>query len=452
MSEDSELLEPKQKIPRVEYSDDDELLFNRRDHQVPVGPEDFELLTVLGTGGYGKVFLTRKVTGIDEGKLYAMKILKKTAVVRKKKVMEHTLTERSVLEAIHDFPFLVTLHYAFQTESKLHLVMDYLCGGELFTHLHQIGPFSESATRVYAAEITLALEYLHSLRILYRDIKLENILLDKDGHVVLTDFGLSKTIEPNQVAHSYCGTVEYMAPEIIRGGEDGHSLAVDWWSLGVLLHELLTCESPFAVLGESNTQKEISRRILYESPSIPSHLSLTCCNLLLGLIRKDYRTRLGAGGAHEIKNHMWFSSINWEDVLAKKLRPPFKPYFSNELDVGNFSEEFTAQTPVDSPALPITKYNEVFRVSQCVLLPLNYVTCVRSPSRVTHSLVLPYCSIPILSSILFLPFSYMIPSFFKNTLLVVNLVMAVFLPAMSALTIKPNRNLLSRLSVGDTIQ
>jgi serine/threonine protein kinase len=163
MSEDSELLEPKQKIPRVEYSDDDELLFNRRDHQVPVGPEDFELLTVLGTGGYGKVFLTRKVTGIDEGKLYAMKILKKTAVVRKKKVMEHTLTERSVLEAIHDFPFLVTLHYAFQTESKLHLVMDYLCGGELFTHLHQIGPFSESATRVYAAEITLALEYLHSV-------------------------------------------------------------------------------------------------------------------------------------------------------------------------------------------------------------------------------------------------------------------------------------------------
>jgi ribosomal protein S6 kinase alpha-5 len=263
------------------------------------------LLSVLGTGGYGKVFLVRKICGADRGSLYAMKVLKKAVIVRKRKVMEHTLTERSVLEAIRDFPFLVTLHYAFQTDAKLHLIMDYICGGEMFTHLYRMGPFSEPHTRVYVSEVTLALGRLHSLGIVYRDIKLENLLLDREGHVVLTDFGLSKEMLPEQVTHSYCGTVEYMAPEIIQGGQEGHDLVVDWWSLGVLMYELLTCESPFAPSGQENTQKEVSQRILLEEPFYPRRLSADSRNLITALLVKNPDKRLGVGGVEEVKRHRW---------------------------------------------------------------------------------------------------------------------------------------------------
>uniref|UniRef100_A0A3B5LCW0 non-specific serine/threonine protein kinase n=1 Tax=Xiphophorus couchianus TaxID=32473 RepID=A0A3B5LCW0_9TELE len=165
---------------------------NLTGHTERVGMENFELLKVLGTGAYGKVFLVRKNTGHDEGQLYAMKVLKKAAIVQKAKTTEHTRTERQVLEHIRQSPFLVTLHYAFQTQSKLHLILDYVSGGEMFTHLYQRDHFSEEAVRIYIGEIILALEHLHKLGIVYRDIKLENILLDSDGHVVLTDFGLSK--------------------------------------------------------------------------------------------------------------------------------------------------------------------------------------------------------------------------------------------------------------------
>lgn len=326
-----------------------------------VDPEDFELLSVLGTGGYGKVFLVRKVSGSDVGSLYAMKVLKKATVVRKRKVMEHTLTERSVLEAIRNFPFLVTLHYAFQTEANLHLIMDYICGGELFTHLHHMGPFHEAQARIYAAEVTLALEHLHSLGIVYRDIKLENILLDEDGHVVLTDFGLSKEMQPEQVTHSYCGTVEYMAPEIVKGGAGGHDKTVDWWSLGVLLFELLTCESPFAPSREDCSQKEISRRILHCQPPIPEDVTDGCRDLLEQLMHKDPEQRLGSKGAQDVKQHEWFKNLDWSDVLDKRLPTPFKPYITDELDTGNFSTEFTTLAPIQSPAPPPTKHKDIFR-------------------------------------------------------------------------------------------
>lgn len=229
----------------------------------------FELLKVLGTGAYGKVFLVRKVGGGDDGMLYAMKVLKKASIVQKKKTAEHTMTERQVLEAVRQSPFLVTLYYAFQTDAKLHLILDYVSGGELFTHLYQREKFAEREVRIYIAEIILALEHLHKLGIIYRDIKLENILLDSQGHVVLTDFGLSKEFLPherNARAYSFCGTIEYMAPEIVKGGSQGHDMAVDWWGVGVLTYELLTGASPFTVEGEKNNQQEISRYFP------PSHL------------------------------------------------------------------------------------------------------------------------------------------------------------------------------------
>ncbi|XP_078418143.1 ribosomal protein S6 kinase alpha-5 isoform X3 [Cetorhinus maximus] len=203
---------------------------NLTGHAEKVGIENFELLKVLGTGAYGKVFLVRKISGHDTGKLFAMKVLKKATIVQKAKTAEHTRTERQVLEHIRQSPFLVTLHYAFQTDTKLHLILDYVNGGELFTHLSQRERFTEHAVRIYSGEIVLALEHLHKLGIIYRDIKLENILLDSNGHVVLTDFGLSKEflIDEKERAYSFCGTIEYMAPEIVQGGDAGHDKKINW--------------------------------------------------------------------------------------------------------------------------------------------------------------------------------------------------------------------------------
>lgn len=348
-----------------------------------VDMSSFELLKVLGTGAYGKVFLVRKKGGADAGRLYAMKVLKKATIVQKKKTTEHTRTERQVLEAVRQSPFLVTLHYAFQTDAKLHLILDYVSGGELFTHLYQREHFTEEQVRIYIGEVILALEHLHKLGIIYRDIKLENILLDADGHVVLTDFGLSKEFLPHekdQRAYSFCGTIEYMAPEVVRGGSTGHDIAVDWWSVGVLTYELLTGASPFTVEGEQNTQQEISRRILRTSPPIPEGLSAEVSDLIARLLVKDPRRRLGGGegDALELKKHPFFRSLDWAALAEKRLPAPFVPRIAGELDVSNFSEEFTRMTPTDSPAVIPPNFDKIFKgysyVAPSVLFSENVVS------------------------------------------------------------------------------
>ena len=349
--------------------------------QGKVGMKDFELLKVLGTGAYGKVFLVRKVGGTDAGKLYAMKVLKKASIVQKTKTTEHTKTERQVLEAIRQSPFLVTLHYAFQTEAKLHLILDYVNGGEMFTHLYQREHFREDEVRIYIGEIVLALETLHKLGIIYRDIKLENILLDCDGHVVLTDFGLSKEFLPHEKTHraySFCGTIEYMAPEVVRGGSTGHDFAVDWWSLGVLTYELLTGASPFTVDGEKNSQSEISKRIQKSNPPIPKSFSHDVKDLILRLLTKDPMSRMGATGAAEIKKHPFFRKLNWDDLAERKVKAPFAPKIHNELDTSNFSDEFTNMVPADSPAVVPLKSENIFRgytyVAPSILFSENQIT------------------------------------------------------------------------------
>ncbi|KAK1335508.1 hypothetical protein QTO34_003294 [Cnephaeus nilssonii] len=339
---------------------------NLTGHEEKVSVENFELLKVLGTGAYGKVFLVRKAGGHDSGKLYAMKVLRKAALVQRAKTREHTRTERSVLELVRQAPFLVTLHYAFQTDAKLHLILgegrhlptpgarkelgplvgaapqpplyppDYVNGGEMFTHLYQRQHFKEA-----------------ELGIIYRDLKLENVLLDSEGHVVLTDFGLSKEFltEEKERTFSFCGTIEYMAPEIIRS-KSGHGKAVDWWSLGILIFELLTGASPFTLEGERNTQAEVSRRILKCSPPFPSRIGPAAQDLLQRLLCKDPRKRLGAGpqGAQEVKSHRFFQGLDWAALAARKIPAPFRPQIRSELDVSNFAEEFTRLEPVYSPA------------------------------------------------------------------------------------------------------
>uniref|UniRef100_A0A1B6DBD3 non-specific serine/threonine protein kinase n=1 Tax=Clastoptera arizonana TaxID=38151 RepID=A0A1B6DBD3_9HEMI len=343
----------------------------------------FDLLKVLGTGAYGKVFLVRKKGGIDDGRLYAMKVLKKATIVQKKKTTEHTKTERQVLEAVRQSPFLVTLHYAFQTDAKLHLILDFVSGGELFTHLYQRDRFTEEEVKIYIGEVVLALEHLHKLGIIYRDIKLENILLDSSGHIVLTDFGLSKEFLPHekdQRAYSFCGTIEYMAPEVVHGGNSGHDIAVDWWSVGVLTYELLTGASPFTVEGEKNTQQDISRRIMKINPPIPQYLSNEVSDFISKLLVKDPRKRLGGGeeDALELKRHAFFTGINWDDLAKKAVPAPFVPKIANELDVSNFSEEFTKMIPADSPAVVPPNYDKIFKgysyVAPSVLFTENVVS------------------------------------------------------------------------------
>ncbi|XP_061825161.1 ribosomal protein S6 kinase alpha-5 [Nerophis lumbriciformis] len=337
---------------------------NLTGHVERVGIENFELLKVLGTGAYGKVFLVRKVSGHDAGKLYAMKVLKKATIVQKAKTAEHTRSERQVLEHIRQSPFLVTLHYAFQTDTKLHLILDYVNGGELFTHLVQRVRFKEQEVALYSGEIVLALEHLNKLGIVYRDLKLENILLDSNGHIVLTDFGLSKEFDQKQVerAFSVCGTIEYMAPEIVEG-ESGHDKAVDWWSLGVLMYELLTGGSPFTVDGDENSPTDIARRILKKDPPFPKDMSPLAKDIIQRLLTKDPKKRLGSGpnGVENVKKHPFYQKINWEDLAAKTVPAPFKPVIRDELDVSNFAEEFTEMDPTYSPAALPQNCDRIFQ-------------------------------------------------------------------------------------------
>ncbi|XP_048708657.1 ribosomal protein S6 kinase alpha-5 isoform X4 [Lepidochelys kempii] len=315
-------------------------------HAEKVGIENFELLKVLGTGAYGKVFLVRKISGHDNGKLYAMKVLKKATIIQKAKTTEHTRTERQVLEHIRQSPFLVTLHYAFQTDTKLHLILDYINGGELFTHLSQRERFTENEVQIYIGEIVLALEHLHK----------------------------------NERAYSFCGTIEYMAPDIVRGGDTGHDKAVDWWSLGVLMYELLTGASPFTVDGEKNSQAEISRRILKSEPPYPQEMSALAKDVIQRLLVKDPKKRLGCGpgGAGEIRQHPFFQKINWDDLAAKKIPAPFKPVIRDELDVSNFAEEFTEMDPTYSPAATPQTSERIFQgysfVAPSILFKRNAAT------------------------------------------------------------------------------
>lgn len=313
--------------------------------EISVRPQDFELLKVLGKGGYGKVFQVRKITGQDSGCIFAMKVLKKATIARNAKDTAHTKAERNILEAVRH-PFLVDLIYAFQTCGKLYLILEYLSGGELFMQLEREGIFMEDTACFYLAEITLAIEHLHRQGIVYRDLKPENILLDHQGHVKLTDFGLCKeSLHDGSMTHTFCGTIEYMAPEILT--RHGHGKAVDWWSLGALMYDMLTGAPPFT----ADNRKKTIDKILKLKLNLPPYLTKEASGLLKRLLKKVASERLGGGkdDANPIKQHSFFRHLNWDDVLARRMEPPYKPTLSGVEDVSQFDTKFTRQTPVDSP-------------------------------------------------------------------------------------------------------
>ncbi|EGR30983.1 protein kinase domain protein [Ichthyophthirius multifiliis] len=296
--------------------------------------EDFHLIKVLGRGAFGKVMLCQKK---DTNELYAIKSMRKEDIIDKDQI-EHTKAERKILEQVN-FPFLVNLEYAFQTREKVFFAMKFLIGGELFFHLKRQKRFTEQAAAFYSAQVLLALEYLHQMNVVYRDLKPENILMDEEGYIKLTDFGLAKQLEKDQLTHSFVGTPDYIAPEIIN--MDGHNILADYWALGILIYEMVIGIPPFYNNNQSIMFQNIIEKDVRFPQSVP--LSKECMDIVIKLLQKNPEERLGYKDVQDIKNHPFFKEINFDDLIQKKIQAPTIPKINNNKDVGNFESEFTEE-------------------------------------------------------------------------------------------------------------
>mmetsp|Transcript_4131 Transcript_4131/g.6212 ORF Transcript_4131/g.6212 Transcript_4131/m.6212 type:complete len:474 (-) Transcript_4131:134-1555(-) len=300
-----------------------------------VGLQDFELLKVIGKGSFGKVLQVRKK---DTSKIYAMKVLNKKTILERDEV-EHTKAEKNILQKLVH-PFLVNLNYSFQTKDKLYFIMDYVNGGELFFHLQKDKRFEEVRVRFYCAQIVCGLEYLHSAGVLYRDLKPENLLLTGDGHICMTDFGISKEglLSDDARTATFCGTPEYLAPEVLEG--NGYGKAVDWWSFGTLMFEMLTGLPPFY----SQDVQQMYSKIMNAKLEIPSHISPEASDLLSKLLVRDPDARLTK--PEDIKSHPFFKEIDWDKLVAKELEPPFIPPVTDVESTEMVDPTFTNEEPV----------------------------------------------------------------------------------------------------------
>ncbi|KAG5981594.1 hypothetical protein E4U55_002771 [Claviceps digitariae] len=276
---------------------------------------DFDILRTLGTGSFGRVHL---VQSKHNQRFYAIKVLKKAQVVKMKQV-EHTNDERRMLSDVKH-PFLITLWGTFQDWRNLYMVMDFVEGGELFSLLRKSGRFPNPVAKFYAAEATLALEYLHSKNIIYRDLKPENLLLDRHGHLKITDFGFAKRV-PDKT-WTLCGTPDYLAPEVVSN--KGYNKSVDWWSLGILIYEMLCGYTPF---WDSGSPMRIYENILKGRVKYPQYINADAQNLLERLITADLTKRLGNlyGGSQDVKNHPWFAEVTWDRLARKDIDAPYTP-------------------------------------------------------------------------------------------------------------------------------
>jgi len=289
--------------------------------------KDFGAIKTLGTGSFGRVML---VQNKQTRTFSAMKILEKQKVVKLRQV-EHTLNEKKILQAI-TFPFIVALEYHFKDNSNLYMVLEFVVGGEMFSHLRRIGRFGESHSRFYAAQIVLAFEYLHHLDLVYRDLKPENLLLDNKGYLKITDFGFAKRVKGR--TWTLCGTPEYLAPEIILS--KGYNKAVDWWALGVLLYEMAAGHPPFF----ADQPIQIYEKIVSGKLRFPNHFSNELRDLLRHLLAVDLTKRWGnlKNGVGDIKNCKFFSSTNWVDIYNKKPPAPLIPKVERASDTSHFQE------------------------------------------------------------------------------------------------------------------
>ena len=331
-------------VDQNKLDDNDNLMnnsFQHKDFSNKVSLKDFKILKKLGKGAFGKVLL---VHNEELNKYFAMKILKKK-FIEKNKQQIHIKTERKILEII-EHPFVAKLYYAFQNSEKLYLLTEYMPGGEMFYHLHKDIYFSEERTKFYISEIILALIYLHKNNIIYRDLKPENILLDEQGHIKLTDFGLSKIVNNINKDKTYtiCGTPEYVAPEVLLN--KGYNKSADWWSLGIVLYEMLCGETPFK---EARERLDIN---IYYKPIYQNKLiSDIAFDLIQKLCEINVNLRLGSSDNEfeEISKHKFFNGIDWKKLENKEIKPSFIPIIANMEDVRNFDKQFTETDPLSIP-------------------------------------------------------------------------------------------------------
>ncbi|KAF9995229.1 hypothetical protein BGZ79_011105 [Entomortierella chlamydospora] len=279
----------------------------------------------MRTGTFGRVYLTRLQ---QDQKFYAMKVLKKSEVVRLKQV-EHINSEKLILSQVNH-PFIVNLFTTFQDDRNLYMLLEYVIGGELFSHLRRAGRFPNDMTKFYAAEIVLAIEYLHERDIIYRDLKPENLLLDSQGHIKITDFGFAKRVSDR--TWTLCGTPEYLAPEIIQS--KGHGKPVDWWALGILIFEMLAGHPPFF----DDNPFGIYEKILAGRIYFPAFIDSSAKDLIKKLLTADRTKRLGnlKGGSQDIRDHKWFRGVDWEGLEKRTVAAPIVPPHLHEGDTSNF--------------------------------------------------------------------------------------------------------------------
>lgn len=358
----------------IQESEDIDIPFEERKSRVATGTiyckevgkeitlEDFEIKKVIGKGTFGKVYLVEKK---DDKQIYAMKSIRKDVMIENDQIESAKMEKQILLNNEH--PFLVKMSYVFQTEQKVYFVMNFIRGGELFTHLNNEKRFSEDKARFYAIQIMLAIGYLHKMNVIYRDIKPENILMNEDGYLFLADFGLAKTVKKGEFATTFWGTPEYLAPEIVK--EQGHNFAVDWWAWGILIYEMIVGFPPFFHKNQ-NTMYHLIEKFQVKFPDPVKHgieMSEEVQDIIMKLLEKDPTKRLGSErDIDEILEHDWFKWIDIDKLLNKELLAPFIPVLTQDLeDVSNFDKEFTSESLTQS-IIPkadmraVYKYNDKF--------------------------------------------------------------------------------------------
>ncbi|KAI9258696.1 kinase-like domain-containing protein [Helicostylum pulchrum] len=305
----------------------DQSIIHQRVNRPKLKLDDFNISRTLGTGSFGRVHLIQSKVN---ARYYAMKVLKKTEVIRLKQV-EHTNNEKHILESVAH-PFLVNMWGTFQDCNNLYMVMDYVPGGELFSVLRRSQRFPDHVAKFYAAEVILAIEYLHSKDMIYRDLKPENLLLDAQGHIKITDFGFAKYVP--DITWTLCGTPDYLAPEIIQS--KGYGKAVDWWSLGVLIYEMLAGYPPFF----DDDHLKLYEKILACKIKWPQYFDANGKDLLKRLLTPDLTKRFGnlKGGSEDIKRHAWFTGVDFNRILARQIRAPYVPQIRGEGDASHFDK------------------------------------------------------------------------------------------------------------------